>query len=358
MPLNDLSFDALIELSDVLMDLRRGGEALAAGGLQPVFDLTPGTPMRITVSAVMPTVHLADPGFPYPPRPTRSTEAAPDLTPSGDVGGDTPEPVEPPADGAHPAHPAGGTLSAAPSRSDDDPLADGAADSGGGQAMAAIEPPAAPSPGSASALAAAAISRSAPNWTEADDAILIAAIVAGRASGRAMNEIYREVADKLGRPWRAAELRRARIRDRIEAALAEGSIPSPETPAAATVDPGQGAAAGEGATPPAVLIDGAPMPIPDLHGLDLTLWHFLQDHRPRWPLTIGTDLDLVEALGRGEKLPMISADLGIDASLLKNRFHILTNRILDTRGNPTIDGMQRLIRVLRRIVEAAPSKAA
>jgi hypothetical protein len=98
-------------------------------------------------------------------------------------------------------------------------------------------------------------------------------------------------------------------------------------------------------------------PPPDLHGLDLDLWHHLAGHGPRFPMTIATDLDLVEALTRGEKLPMVAADLGIDALALKNRWHILTHRILDPRGNPTIDGTQRLIRVLRAIARAMKEAA-
>lgn len=98
---------------------------------------------------------------------------------------------------------------------------------------------------------------------------------------------------------------------------------------------------------------------PDLHGLDLRLWQYLRRNRPRWPLTIGTDLDLVEALGRGDKLPMIAVDLGIDANKLKDRFQVLTAMILDAKDRPTIDGLQRLVKMLRRIVaDAAPTKAA
>lgn len=299
-----------------------------------------------------------------------------------------------------------GTLSAeAQSRSDDDgdPLQvtaspEAEAESGGGAVMAAAIPPAAPAPGSASALAESG-GWAKVLWTEAEDDRLVALIVGMvTTQGLTKSAALPLAAAELGRPVAGTEFRANRkLKDRINlaiqaAALRQAQTETPEIPEAAAGAPGQGDAAAVGGTPAAVqpspeaARQDAPLPqaevqgesaephggdapeaVPepasgatpaDLHGLDLQIWQYLQRHRPRWPLTIGTDLDLVEALGRGEKLSVIAADLGIDAAKLKDRFQVLTGMIVDARDRPTIDGMRRLVEVLRRIVADAPSKAA
>lgn len=57
----------------------------------------------------------------------------------------------------------------------------------------------------------------------------------------------------------------------------------------------------------------------------------------------GTDLELVEALTSGTKLPQIAADLGLDTKACKWRWNMLTERILDDRGRVTLDGQAHLL---------------
>lgn len=407
MPLNDLSLAQLKELADDLASLAKVGQSLAP--LNPMFDLTPGQPTRITLDQVMPEVSALSDLDQWRAieaairssngSPTPSTEAAqPELAL---------EPVEPPTVEGQ----VGGTLSVEPSRPDDaaapppaaaeaspPPLAEAAptvakADSGGGGQAAE------PSP---AATHERTFTRG-PDWTAEEDARLIALVVKAVGLGATKKAAMIAAAQELGRPDQATQFRcHHKLKARIDAALtaaamaqAQTEIPSPkaarqdESPAAEVLaeasvphsgeppasepepdagghdmEPGQREA--ETAVRAAASIEGqlaeahpeevAP---PDLHGLDLRLWQYLRRNRPRWPLTIGTDLDLVEALGRGDKLPMIAVDLGIDANKLKDRFQVLTAMILDAKDRPTIDGLQRLVKMLRRIVaDAAPTKAA
>jgi hypothetical protein len=503
MPLNELSLSQLKELADDLASLAKVGQGLAP--LNPVFDLTPGQPTRITLDGVMPEVSalsdrdqflsiqaaiLASNGKPAAsPDPAVQAERLASLVgrtsqlPSVVIA--PPEPALDPVDA--PLVPGevteGAPLSAeGQSRPDNDPApdfevgaagaevsppalteatSDGAeAESGGGQAMAAAEPPAAPTPGSASALAASTLA--VKPWTEVEDAQLIGMIVGDVVGhGHTMAAAIRTAAKWLDRPEQGTAFRcRNKLKARLDTALAAamaakveaeellapkwtededtilvdtlvtaaldgGTSPQaalrmaalklprwterqvqthldtvlkdcvaaeiaarrapkiPDGPAPANATDGSTASEGDTAvgghtpaavqdSPDAVDLDAQSRetaiehgngpedaPPPDLQGLDLRLWQYLRRNRPRWPMTIGTDLDLVEALGRGDKLSMIAADIGIDAVKLKDRFQTLTAMILDAKDRPTIDGQQRLVKLLRRIVaDAAPTKAA
>jgi hypothetical protein len=319
--LNDLSLADLTDLSGTLVTLEAVGRDLDDQGLAPRFDLTPGEAVTITTNFRMPFApnqatlqdvarielkldrRLADLDFSQPmTRPaqtadlvrqimedTPSTEAAPTEAAL--------EPVEPPAA----VQSAGGTLSAAPSRSGDEaapldqepdlrpgaavaeatppPLAEaasseGVAESGGGQqVMAAATPPAAPPAappgappaGSASAMAASALAR-APGWTTGEDDRLIALVVSGVTRlGLTKRAAVRAAAQELGRPEDGTVFRcYNKLRDRLDAALAQGVAtlaqpepdPIPEGPAQADATDGQtasdGDAAGEAPTSPAV----------------------------------------------------------------------------------------------------------
>lgn len=261
-------------------------------------------------------------------------------------------------------------------------------ESGGGRAMPAATSPA--------ATHERTFTRG-PDWTAEEDARLIDLVVKAVGLGATKKAAMIAAAQELGRPDQATQFRcHHRLKTRIDAALtaaamaqAQTEIPASPAPANATDGPtaSGGADAVGGHSPAAVqdepdmepgqaeaetlvraaasiegqLAEANPEEVapPALHGLDLRLWQYLRRNRPRWPLTIGTDLDLVEALGRGDKLPMIAVDLGIDANKLKDRFQVLTAMILDAKDRPTIDGLQRLVKMLRRIVaDAAPTKAA
>lgn len=411
MPLSDLNLEQLTELAGTLEQIRDAGAMLAAYGLYPTFDLTPGQTATISLPFSMPEISDPSPvktflanraeylnrqmAERFPP----STEAAPDLTQSGEAAPARAEPVEPPAVEG----PAGGTLSAEPSRTggeaDPPPTAAEAspppqakapppvakAESGGGRAMPAATSPA--------ATHERTFTRG-PDWTAEEDARLIDLVVKAIGLGATKKAAMIAAAQELGRPDQATQFRcHHKLKARIDAALtaaamaqaqteipetaspeaarqdespaaeplAEASVPHGGEPLASEPEPGA-----KGRDTPTASIEGqlaeaSPEEVapPDLHGLDLRLWQYLRRNRPRWPLTIGTDLDLVEALGRGDKLPMIAADLGIDAGKLKDRFQVLTAMILDARDRPTIDGLQRLVKMLRRIVaDATPTKAA
>lgn len=244
--------------------------------------------------------------------------------------------------------------------------------------MAAAMPLAAPVPGSASALASSTLGGM---WTEEEEERLIGLVVAGMThAALPKTEAIRGAALQLDRGFEGTKSRcYGKLKVRLDAAISAAAMAQAQTeiPEAATVDPGQGGAAAGGdeqaavqppepltVFPEAQIVDIAatferPVQVApdDLHGADLQLWTYLQEHRPRWPMTVGTDLDLVVALGRGEKLPMIATDLGIDVDALKRRFQVLTARLLDSRGHLTIEGGPRLIRLLRRIAKA-PAEAA
>lgn len=370
MPLNDLSLDELRKLSDQLTSLSVSGFRLEQDGLAPRFDLTPGMPVRITLGAVMPLATRPNFGE-WMTGQIESTEAAQPEP--------APEPVEPPPAAGEGA--GGEPISAAPSRSDEVVASpkvvapdEAEAERGGGAVMAAAMPPAAPVPGSASALAAQAIDFRV--WDDEQDAVVIDALADAEMSGTLKADALRAVAAKLQRTMRAVEQRSYRIKHKIKAevtrrAMAQAQTESPEIPQVVppTVDPGHPAAGGhspvaETIVPPVeaeVLAAAFARPVQpepdDLYGEDRDLWRHLQQNQPRWPHTAGTDLDLCVALGRGEKLPMISADLGIDPEALKQRYAALTRTIRDPKGHVTVDGGPRLIKLLRRIAKSTAEAA-
>ena len=204
---------------------------------------------------------------------------------------------------------------------------------------------------------------------------MIEDMVASVTGGMSKTKAIEAAAKRIGRSSGATSVRfYAALSTRFTAALSDAAIVQtqtepPASPAPAIATDGQtasgGAAAVGGHNPAAVqpvempsdeevaASFERPMPLDpdDLHGDDLALWRFLQCHRPKWPMTPGTDLDLIVGLGRGDKLPELSADLGIDTEALKKRYQTLTSRILDTRGNVSIEGGPRLIRLLRRIAK-------
>lgn len=357
--LNDLDLADLRRLAQCLADLATAGDALQRCGFGPRFDLTPGAPMRITTTAVMPAALNPD------LIKLVSTEAAPISVP-------VPAPVEPPP--ALGEGTGGDPVSAEPSRTDDDgdppqvaASSEAKAESGGGPVMAAAMPLAAPVPGSASALASSTLGGM---WTEEEEERLIGLVVAGMThAALPKTEAIRGAALQLDRGFEGTKSRcYGKLKVRLDAAISAAAMAQAQTeiPEAATVDPGQGGAAAGGddqaaVQPPELLTDFPEAQIvdiaatferpvqvapDDLHGADLQLWTYLQEHRPRWPMTVGTDLDLVVAL-----------DLGIDVDALKRRFQVLTARLLDSRGHLTIEGGPRLIRLLRRIAKA-PAEAA
>lgn len=201
---------------------------------------------------------------------------------------------------------------------------------------------------------------------------MIAAIATAQIAGTPKADVFRDVSIALGRSFKATEQRGYRLNGKVKAeiarrAMTQAQTETPEIPAAATTGPGQGDAAVGDDTPTAVqhvsaaaldqAFDRRIDAMPDLHGEDLRVWQWIAAHRAKWPHTAGTDLDLAVGLGRGEKIGMIAVDLGIDVKKLQERWDCLTRPIRNAQDKITIDGMPRLINVLRRIAKA-PAAAA
>jgi len=416
MSLNDLDLDQLNRLGATLAVLMDAGRVLQSHDLAPRFDLTPGEEAVITVSFVMPGLdpmieddmpdwQLRDtrdvspfeivPGLDICRPNTCSTEAA--SGPADAVAGVTqPAPVESPPVDQPPTDlsgaPGGDPLPSAEQNAKGVPSGpvpqetaapESVAESGGGQDMAAPAPPAAPVSGSASALAASHRGNpfANPPWTEEEDARLIDLVVRGYIGlNLSRRQAIIAAAREMGRAEGGAEFRcKTKLKARLDAALDVAAKSLAHTlalasPAAAQQDaksdPAEDSAVG-GDTPAAVhttdpafvevvaaTFDRPMLDVPDdLHGDDLLLWQFLQQNRPKWPMTAGTDLDLVVAMGRGEKLPVIAVDLGFDTQALLSRYRTLTSRVVDARGHVSIEGGPRLIKLLRRIAKT-PAKAA
>lgn len=71
------------------------------------------------------------------------------------------------------------------------------------------------------------------------------------------------------------------------------------------------------------------------------------------------DLEMCEAFGRGTKADQVALDLDCDTKLLRDRYADLTACIRDDRGRMSIDGQERLVRVLQeRLRNLRATKAA
>ncbi len=377
MALNNLTLSQLVELADTLTSLAKVGEDLAP--LNPVFDLTPGERAKITLDAILPP--LADIGgfhlTPMAARIVAESQRVPESIaraidtlrrnrPTAAAPAQAPEPVDAPLVAGGLAE--GAPNSAEPSRPSEESLPQDAApdvataESGGGADAAPT--PAAPANSSQDGKPLPA------PWTTEEDTRLVGLIAYGVVDlGMTKKAAIIAAAQALGRPEAGTAFRCAhKLKERISAALSNGAMTqaqteTPEIPTAEKADPpAQRDAAVGGHSPAAEHAPSAevvaaafarPMePAPDdLHGADRDLWQHLHQNRPRWPHTAGTDLDLCVALGRGEKLPMIAADLGLDPEALKQRFATLTRPIRDAKGNVTVDGGPRLIKLLRRIAK-------
>ncbi len=396
MPLNDLSLSELNQLQDGLAALRRTGEALQSNRVEARFDLTPGVPASIMTDVVLPSVGASH-------WPVAAVGDIPSLlkvkAPSTEAAQPEPAPVPVDAPLASGEGVEGAEISAEPSRSGGEEVPQVSAfpevlaESGGGAVMAAAEPPAAPAPtpdpapvaGSASALAATS---QPPLWTREEDDRLVDLVVNGIAkNGLSKSASIRAAALALGRPEQGTAFRlQHKLKSRLDAALTEAAMgqaqtETPEIPEVAKTGPDQGEAAAVETIPAAVHADAT---APDLdakskamaaahaapeealprgaapeglQGLERLLWQYLRDHRPRAPLTHATDLDLVQGLARGDKLPILAADMGLDTSLLKDRYRTLTAPIIDGRGNPSIEGHKRLLKVLRLLADPSAKAA-
>lgn len=327
MPLNDLTLDDLRKLSDWLVSIAHSGFRLEQDGLAPRFDLTPGMPIRVTLGAVMPPATRPDFGAWLAQQATHPTESAAEDLPSFLK----PRPMEaaPPAVGAEPVDPppalgevaGGGPISAEPSRSAEVAVSPGAtkaeaqAESGGGQAVAAAEPPAAPVPGSASALAAQA-GQWAGAWTEAQDDTLIEAIATAQIYGTPKVDAITTAAIALGRSFKAVEQRSYRIGGKIKAEVARRAMQqaqneAPEIPAAQPSPSADGDSAVGGHSPAAVQ-NGDPL-IAHLRGLT---------NKGGWSLA--RDLELLELSCNGWPAADIAREIQMPDAAVKPRFDALT----------------------------------
>lgn len=342
MPLNALTLDDLRKLNDTVTSLVIAGFRLEQGGLAPIFDLTPGQPMRITLQAKMPATRAAAP-CPYPESYDRGECCGGYCTMPG-VDDETevsvvdlpsflkPRSTEaaPPAVGAEPVDPlpalgevaGGGPVSAEPSRSAEavaetpraEAKVEAKAESGGGEELAAPEAPAAPAPGSASAMAA---TWQAPMWTPEEDARLIDLVVKGMTEhGLSRNRAMMEAARELGRAAEGVKFRcYNKLKARIDAALTEAARrqAQTETPAAEArpVPEAEGDAAAVESTTAAVQDDDA-------------LTAHLRGMTDKGGWSLRRDLDLMDFSCQGWPAADIAREINMPDAAIKPRFDALT----------------------------------
>jgi hypothetical protein len=332
MPLNELTLDQLTRLADDLKALETVGRDLAP--LDPIFDLTPGQPTRITLVNVMPAAfgQLAE---------TPSTEAAPDQT--GAVAPEPPEPVEtPPAVKG----PAGGEPqpSALVSSTVSEAVTE-AEDSDGGQQQAAASPPVAPVAkisGLAASIKAAPSLPAAGNsptinhertfsgaaiWTEEEDARLVMLVVMGVTRlGLTKSAAIKAAADELGRPHPGTHFRsNHKLKARIDEALALGDafLDEPED-LPTTPEPNTA----EGDTQAAIQAEPAKAWHKPEHIADPVTAHLMAlPDKGGW--TLDRDLELMELSIAGWAPNEIALQLTMQANMIKPRFDALTGLYTD-----------------------------
>lgn len=385
MPLNDLTLEALTQLSGTLGQIEDSGRQLAAYGLNPVFDLTPGQPMRITLDAVMPEVSaLSDrdqfleiqaamedswrrgttrPMHLWPTAPTEAAPPEPALDPVDAplVPGEVTEGAPISADAQSSSDDAAAPPPTAPEASPP-PLAkaaspEGEAESGGGQVVAAAEPPAAPVPGSASALAASTLNSFGQSaWTEAEDTRLVALVVAGIVGlGLTKTAAMRAAAEELARPEAGTAFRchtklKARLADALAAAQAakaeaeellavQRDIERADRPAfivahgsEATLPPDLDARSREAAIAHGNLYPAEPvLDRPASFIADpVTAWLMGLTDKGGW--TLDRDLELMELSIAGWAPNEIALQLQMQANAIKPRFDTLTGLYQDDDG--------------------------
>lgn len=106
-------------------------------------------------------------------------------------------------------------------------------------------------------------------------------------------------------------------------------------------------AAANGVSQSAAPKAGGAAPLPQMLPRQRVLYEHLVrvGYRKGWDAR--ADLDLVEALAAGVKLPVLCADMGWDQFAAHMRFEELSQQIRDDRGRVTIDGQKTLLEVLR-----------
>lgn len=128
-----------------------------------------------------------------------------------------------------------------------------------------------------------------------------------------------------------------------------------QAPAAASVP------TADAAPIPAPVQQAAPSPITpddDRPSRQRQIGRMLNVVRPRRGFDPELDLEVAEAIMRGDKLPQIALDLGVDGNDLKFRWSDLTSRLRDDRGQLSIDDQKFLLLELRRKVREARGAAA
>jgi hypothetical protein len=287
---------------------------------------------------------------------TLSPEAAPDAVGEAVPSEPAPVPEEPPP--ATVQSPAGGTLSydqedeiderafasADPSRSDvPDSLpkvadvSEGAAESGGGQAMAAADPPPAPTV-ETTAPAVGTHERTfggAAMWTDEEDAHLIDLVASGVSGlGLSKSAAIRAAAAELGRPEAGTAFRcHHKLKDRIALALLS-QTPPPEPTPAPEIDLGAAVnAALAHRTHPDLEREAT---LATLHKLDpvadpvadpVTAHLMALPDKGGW--TVARDLELMELAMKGWKFNEIALQLTMQANLVQPRFDMLTGLYVD-----------------------------
>lgn len=342
MSLNNMTLNQLRELALTLGNLEIAGSTLGSCGLEPLFDLTPGKMVTMTVPFLMPDDTSIAPwrinqgtGIWYPATP--ETEAArvdayPDPVPetpepsplissADDVSGHSPLPVEPLAadvntgeagdGGAGKQHPVTPAIAELP--------AIGEAVTREGEVFVRQPDPVPASP-------------KAMPWTQQEDIDLIARVVLMMQTGIAKGAAIATVAADMGRPYEGTRFRLGnKLADDFAAALAAAAKTQAQsapkvTEAEPTPQPRP--------VPTEAAKAAAPVPTPapaktapPSDALDFHLSHL--SNTDSWNTT--HDIELLELTINGWDIPSIAMQMQIGSREIKARFDLLTGLYTDAQ---------------------------
>ncbi len=353
MTLSRLHLSELRELHDRLTSLVTSRFRLEQDGLAPVFDLTPGQPIRVTLAFAMPPLsdEIPETGVPL----SQQSPAAPSVDLLG------------PPEGA-PFPPAPSSSDGDELPNDEEPSEGAVEDSGGGVAVAAAESLAALSTESARAMAFGG-SVAAPAWSAEEDDRLIDLVVTFFVRQRMTKmAAINAAAGSLGRGREGVKSRcYGTLRVRLAAAIAKAEEHAVDRTAHVTASPevsgpppAEGDAAGEGRTPPAVqspaidvLAEAPPDRFEGLSGDCRAIARRVFVIAPPAGWTESDDLALMEGLFRGLGLQAIGTAIGKPFGVTQDRFLQLRRAAV---GNEplTLTAQEHLLKIVRmRAVQVA-----
>lgn len=326
MSLDFMTLNQLRELALTLTNIEQAGAVLAVSGLDPIFDLSPGFMVTITLPYMVPHANNtqgaelakiwekieADSMRPTDtpiPSPEPAGQAASEGAAIGadvaePLGGDAPVAVPDPAAGAYPDFPDPEPVpdpetlqpETAVEQTPSPPVVDDSGTSAGGQGSGSIPTP----PG---ALLAPPAKPSA--WTEDEDSFVIKSFEGMRARYN-KPEIINYCADYLDRPREGTKFRcYNKLRARIDAVYADAA----EDLTKRAPDP----------VPTATV---ATAPVRDVQGSQSYTDYYAHIRADGWDL--GLDQTLMQMACDGWAMADIGLDLGFDGKKVQARFDALT----------------------------------